>query len=33
MNVNDSSNVLREEAFDIENPEVSISTVSSDVKI
>lgn len=33
MKVNESSNVLREEAFDIENPEVSVATVSSNVKV
>lgn len=33
MKVNESSNVLREEAFDIENPDVSVATISSDVKI
>jgi len=33
MKINDSSNVLREEAFDIENPDVSVATVSSDVQV
>lgn len=33
MKVYESSNVLREEAFDIENPDVSVATISSDVKI
>lgn len=33
MKINESSDVLLEEAFDIDNPEVSISTVSSDVKV
>ncbi len=33
MKVTGSSNVLREEAFDIENPEVSVATVSSDVQV
>ena len=33
MRVNESSDVLREETFDINNPEVSVSTVSSDVRI
>lgn len=33
MKINESSDVLLEEAFDIKNPEVSISTVSSIVKI
>ena len=33
MRTNESSDVLREETFDITNPEVSVSTVSSDVQI
>lgn len=33
MKVNSSSNVLREEAFDIEGPEVSVATVCSDVQV
>ena len=33
MRTNESSDVLREETFDITNPEVSVSTVSSDVRI
>lgn len=33
MKIYESSKVLREEAFDIDNPEVSIATVSSDVRI
>lgn len=33
MKINESSNVLHEETFDIDHPEVSIATVSSDVKV
>lgn len=33
MKINTSSNILREESFDIENPEVTVATVSSDVSI
>lgn len=33
MRINESSSVLHEETFDIDNPDVSIATVSSDVKI
>ncbi len=33
MRINESSSVLHEEAFDIDNPDVSIATVSSDVKV
>ena len=33
MKITESSNVLREEAFDIDHPEVSIATVSSDVRV
>ncbi|HEY3293451.1 MAG TPA: DUF4097 family beta strand repeat-containing protein [Candidatus Nanopelagicaceae bacterium] len=33
MKVTESSNVLHEETFDIDHPEVSIATVSSDVKV
>ncbi len=33
MKINESSNIWVEEVFDIENPEVSISTVASDVTI
>jgi hypothetical protein len=33
MKTNESSDVLREEIFDIRKPEVSISTVSSDVQV
>lgn len=33
MKINESSNIWVEEVFDIHNPEVSISTVASDVRI
>jgi len=33
MKITESSNVLHEEIFDIDHPEVSIATVSSDVKV